>query len=73
MSALDLKLIDLAHRALEPITPAPRNLRIYPSVPEADEPKPYRGPDWKAGSGDEFLRLAELRNAGQGDLFGGER
>lgn len=35
MSALDVKLIDLAHRALERRDPS--NLRRYPSVPEADD------------------------------------
>lgn len=33
-------------------------------------PKPYRGPEGQTQNGDEWQRLANLREAGQCDLFG---
>ncbi len=74
MSAHNFRFASLDHalRALE--LRDPPNLHRYPSVPAADEPAPYRGAQYgHANSGDEWLRLAELRVAGQMDMFSKER
>ena len=62
MTELDMKLLNLAFRALEP-------------KPRDANGQPYRGAQAESGqgSGDEWQRLAKIGEAGQGDMFGGAR